>query len=67
MSHLTLAMRPHVTDTGDKGPRELNFGARFLCVCVCVILPKSYPRQQLVDVILDVFADIIAFCYSIFF
>lgn len=50
-----------MTDMGDKGPRELNFGALFFFV----IVPESYPGQQSVDVVL-VFADV-AFCYSIFF
>lgn len=50
-----------MTDMGDKGPRELNFGALFFFV----IVPESYPGQQSVDVVLEVFADV-AFCYSIF-
>ena len=42
-----------MTDMGDKGPCELNF-ARFF-----VIVLNSYPRQQLVDVILEIFAHVV--------
>ena len=51
-----------MTDMGDKGPCELNF-ARFFFVIVL----NSYPRQQLVDVILEVFAHVVFNQYSISF
>lgn len=41
-----------MTDMGDKGISVRVF--------FFVIVPNSYPRQQLIDVVLEVFADV--FC-----